>query len=70
MVDSYKWLPPSLKGYFEKMRIEPPVDIPWTPLAKPLSDTIRTSNSAPGSTKPMSVLTAPVTSNPPAVTRV
>ena len=40
------------------------------PLAKPLSDTIRTSNSAPGSTKPMSVLTAPVTSNPPAVTRV
>lgn len=37
-VDSYKWLPPSLKGYFENMRIPAPADIPWSPLAKPLTE--------------------------------
>ena len=37
-VDSFKWLPPSLKTYFENMRIEPPAAIPWVPLAKPLSE--------------------------------
>jgi D-proline reductase (dithiol) PrdB len=37
-VDSYKWLPPSLKGYFANMQIPPPDGMPWTPLAKPLSE--------------------------------
>ena len=37
-VDSYKWLPPSLKGYYENMQVPPFEDVPWTPLAKPLKD--------------------------------
>ncbi len=37
-VDSFKWLPPSLKGYFENMQIERPSTIPWAPLAKPLRE--------------------------------
>src|SRR5215210_7991471 len=37
VVDSYKWLPPSLKGYFANMRVPPPGAMPWTPLAKPLA---------------------------------
>lgn len=37
-VDSYKWLPPSLKGYFANMQIETPAEIPWAPLGKPLSE--------------------------------
>ena len=37
-VDSYKWLPPSLKGFFANMQIETPPEIPWAPLAKPLSE--------------------------------
>jgi len=37
-VDSYKWLPPSLKGFFANMQIETPAEIPWAPLAKPLSE--------------------------------
>ncbi len=37
-VDSYKWLPPSLKVYFQNMQVETPASIPWTPLAKPLSE--------------------------------
>jgi len=36
-VDSYKWLPPSLKVYFQNMQVEKAESIPWTPLAKPLS---------------------------------
>jgi D-proline reductase (dithiol) PrdB len=37
-IDSYKWLPPSLKGYFQNMQVEKPAAIPWTPLTKPLRD--------------------------------
>ena len=37
-VDSYKWLPPSLKAYFANMAFEAPASMPWTPLAKPLSE--------------------------------
>lgn len=37
-VDSYKWLPPSLKGFFAAMQIPPYESVPWTPLAKPLSE--------------------------------
>lgn len=36
-VDSYKWLPPSLKGYFQAMQVAPWESVPWTPLAKPLA---------------------------------
>ena len=38
MIDSYKWLPPSLKGYFENMQIDAPADVPWAPLTKPLAE--------------------------------
>jgi len=37
-VDSYKWLPPSLKGYFENMSVPASSSAPWTPLGKPLSE--------------------------------
>src|SRR3990172_13147053 len=37
-VDSYKWLPPTLKVYFSNMQVEKPASIPWTPLTKPLSE--------------------------------
>ncbi len=37
-VDSYKWLPPSLKVYFANMQVEKPASIPWTPMTEPLSD--------------------------------
>jgi D-proline reductase (dithiol) PrdB len=37
-VDSYKWLPPSLKGYFQNMQVPAPESVPWTPLAKPLRE--------------------------------
>jgi D-proline reductase (dithiol) PrdB len=37
-VDSYKWLPPSLKGYFANMQVPAYDSVPWTPLAKPLSE--------------------------------
>src|SRR5262249_42506162 len=40
------------------------------PLAKPLSDAIRTSSSAPGSTNAMNVLAVPVTTNPAHATRL
>jgi D-proline reductase (dithiol) PrdB len=36
-IDSYKWLPPSLKAYFANMVVETPLSTPWTPLAKPLT---------------------------------
>lgn len=38
MVDSYKWLPPSLKGYFANMQAPPFDGIPWTPLGRPLAE--------------------------------
>jgi len=36
-VDSYKWLPPSLKVYFRNMQAPAYEGIPWTPLRAPLS---------------------------------
>ena len=37
-VDSYKWLPPSLKGYFQNMPVPAAESLPWAPLGKPLSE--------------------------------
>lgn len=37
-VDSYKWLPPSLKTYFANMQVPAYDGVPWTPFTKPLSD--------------------------------
>ncbi len=37
-VDSYKWLPPSLKVYFSNMQVERPASVPWTPMTKPLAE--------------------------------
>ena len=34
--DSYRWLPPSLKGYYANMAVPPYDAVPWTPLPKPL----------------------------------
>lgn len=36
VVDSYKWLPPSLKGYFQNMAVPAPAGVPWTAFARPL----------------------------------
>ena len=36
-VDSFKWLPPSLKAYFQNMSVSAYEGIPWTPMARPLS---------------------------------
>jgi len=36
-VDSYRWLPPALKTYFETREYEICDQVPWTPLAVPLS---------------------------------
>ena len=36
--DSFRWLPPSLKGYYANMAVPPYDGIPWTPLAKPLRE--------------------------------
>jgi glycine/betaine/sarcosine/D-proline reductase family selenoprotein B len=36
-VDSYKWLPPSLKTYYQDMVVPAPKFIPWKALAKPLA---------------------------------
>lgn len=36
-VDSFKWLPPSLKGYFQNMAVLPFEGIPWARPSKPLS---------------------------------
>jgi len=35
-VDSYRWLPPALKTYFETRPYEPYDGVPWTPLRVPL----------------------------------
>ena len=37
-VDSYKWLPPSLKAWFANMQTPPYEGVPWTPLARPLPE--------------------------------
>ena len=36
--DSFRWLPPSLKGYYANMVVPSYDGIPWTPLAKPLRE--------------------------------
>jgi len=35
-VDSFKWLPRSLAGYFQAMQVPEPDGMPWTPLRKPV----------------------------------
>jgi D-proline reductase (dithiol) PrdB len=37
-VDSYKWLPPSLKTYFANMAIPAPDGVPWATFDKPLAE--------------------------------
>jgi hypothetical protein len=37
-VDSFKWLPPSLKTYFANMAIPAPDSVPWAPLERPLAE--------------------------------
>lgn len=37
-VDSYKWLPPSLKVFFANMQIPAPDGSPWTPWGRSLSN--------------------------------
>ena len=38
MIDSYKWLPPSMKGYFANLQVPAPDTLPWTPFRKPLRE--------------------------------
>ena len=38
MIDSYKWLPPSMKGYFANLQVPAPETLPWTPFGKPLRE--------------------------------
>ena len=35
-VDSFKWLPRSIAGYYQAMQVPEPEDVPWTPLRKPI----------------------------------
>jgi D-proline reductase (dithiol) PrdB len=37
-VDSFKWLPRSLAGYFQAMQVPEPDGMPWTPLRKPVEE--------------------------------
>ena len=37
-VDSFRWLPRSIAGFYQAMQVEEPESIPWTPLRKPLSE--------------------------------
>jgi D-proline reductase (dithiol) PrdB len=36
-VDSFKWLPASIAGYYQNLPVEREEPVPWTPLAKPLN---------------------------------
>lgn len=36
-VDSYKWLPPSLKAWSANLAVPPYDSVPWTPFSKPLA---------------------------------
>ena len=38
LIDSYKWLPRSLAGYYKNLQLPVEDPIPFTPLRKPLSD--------------------------------
>ncbi len=35
-VDSFKWLPRSIAGYYQSIQVETPAEIPWAPLRKPV----------------------------------
>ncbi len=35
-IDSFKWLPRSIAGYYQAMQVPEPAEIPWTPLHKPI----------------------------------
>ena len=37
-VDSFKWLPRSLAGYYQAMQVAREDPVPWAPLRKPLSE--------------------------------
>lgn len=37
-VDSFKWLPRSIAGYYQAMQVDRPEHIPWTPLRKPVQE--------------------------------
>lgn len=37
MVDSFKYLPRLIALFYQSQTVEPPSDIPWTPLARPLN---------------------------------
>jgi D-proline reductase (dithiol) PrdB len=36
-VDSFKWMPASIAGYYRNLPVQREEPIPWTPLAKPLT---------------------------------
>lgn len=38
IVDSYKWLPPTLKAFYANMQAPPYDSVPWTPFTKPLAE--------------------------------
>jgi D-proline reductase (dithiol) PrdB len=37
-VDSFKWVPRSIAGYYQAMQVPEPEDTPWTPLRKPIEE--------------------------------
>ncbi len=37
-VDSFRWLPRSIAGFYQAMQVPEPDGIPWTPLSKPVSE--------------------------------
>ncbi len=37
-VDSFKWMPRSIAGFYQAMQVPEPEGIPWTPLTKPIKE--------------------------------
>ncbi|MCI0890802.1 MAG: hypothetical protein J4O04_08345, partial [Chloroflexi bacterium] len=37
-VDSFKWLPRSIAGYYQAMQMPDLGEIPWTPMTKPIAE--------------------------------
>ncbi len=37
-VDSFKWMPRSIAGFYQAMQIPAPEGTPWTPLGKPIEE--------------------------------
>ena len=35
-IDSFKWLPRSIAGYYQSLQVPEPGETPWTPLRKPI----------------------------------